>query len=93
MDANETQIIETMTAADFRLAPMGGNCEAWRRDLAPDQYVLITCGEDGCDTIGDPDAEEWLACAYFHDRPEEAVGDDNGPVTLADALAWAMARA
>lgn len=89
----QTTVVEAMAAADFRLAPMGGNIEAWRRDVAPNQHVLITCGEDGCDTFGDPDAEEWLACAYFHDRPEYVEGEDNGAVTLADALAWAASRA
>lgn len=41
----ETEILEMMTAADFRRETMGGNIEAWRRDIAPDHYVLVAFGD------------------------------------------------
>lgn len=92
----EAETIEHMQAHGFKLANMGGNCEAWRRDISGGRHILITCGEDGQDVWGDWCADEWLVCLYSDEHPEESEGQDNGPMVLSEALetadVWAAKR-
>jgi len=55
---------QIMTAAGWRRENMGGNVQAWRKDLENDEFALITADGD-CDA--DPLAIIWTAGRYRKD--------------------------
>jgi hypothetical protein len=85
MDATETSIIELMAAADFRREAMGGNVEAWRRDIAQDHYVLVSFG-DG-EAFGPLKGDGWSWGSYLGDQTEDGASDYD---SLQDCLTAAV---
>jgi hypothetical protein len=72
-----------MTVAGFRREAMGGNVEAWRKDLAEGEFELISADGE-CDA--DPLATVWTAGRYRDAAAGATIAQDPHHTNLARAI-------
>lgn len=80
----EVEATVILTAAGYAREYTGGNCEAWRRDIAPGRYVWIAY--DGVYAFGDPDDNSWTVGLFDSESGEQLDDTSTGLVRLASAL-------
>lgn len=81
--------VATLTDAGFKLANQGGGCLAWERQVGARVVLISTPDEDdgggeAGEGYSDPEAIQWLACAYNLDM--DPLETSEGP--LSAVIAW-----